>query len=510
VAASGCSVANVHYRSRENDLMSTKRVFATAIIVWSLEPTLFPAHACADHCQDHAVERIERLGGKIDLYVNPAKQVSWSQSAKELSSSDPKTVTFFNTNLTDLELALVTEALVQIGNITRLELSYTKVKGETLGCLTSVTSLRELDLSSSPITGDGLLQLARLCQLKSISLNNTSLPIDSFVYFKNELAPYLTTLQLSGVKVVDPCLQPVGAAQFLRLIGHFSALEHLDLSQTLAVSGSSNDADGVSKWYALARLHGLTELNLSNNNLDEAAVPAIACLTKLIVLNLAGNKNLTDDGLADLWPPKEEDGRHDALETGLNHLIKLNLSGTQLTDLGLSAIADWNAQLVELYIADTHTLVSPHSPDVLSKFTNLTTLNLSDTGVNDELFRGMWTDDKLVKLESLDISGTAITDRGLIAEKPRLAVGFRRLKTLYSADTKVTTGGVNRRNALNAFLPPPPDLVLSSPQSIAPQAPAKSIAPQPNERSVAPRAAAKVVSPRQRFDMKREDIRMRQ
>jgi Leucine-rich repeat (LRR) protein len=457
--------------------MSTTRLIATALLVGSLQPALVPGQACADPCVDNAIGRLQRFGGKVDPYTNPVGEPSWSQPAGPLSSSQSKTVAFFNTNLTDLDLILVTEALVQIGNVKRLNLSNTKLKGETLGCLAGMASLQELDLSSTPISGHGLRQLALLGQLSSVSLDNTCLDKDSFICFQFKFKNSLKTLHFSGATVLDACLQPLGAAGILELIRKFSALEYLDLSRTLAVPGSTEAADGVSNLKPLGDLVQLTALNLSSNNLIDQAIPPLAQLTKLTELNLAGNNFLTNQGLAVLWHPKKE-GPPDPLDDGLK---RLDLSGTQLTDAGLAALAARNRQLVDLNISGTYTLINPRYPIDLGYLANLSKLNISNTGIDDELFRAIWMGGKLNQLASLDISGTMVTDRGLTTDPPHPAVGFMGLRTLYSADTKVTTGGVNRRNALRAsLLPPGAARVAAAP---APGHPAPS-RPQPRGDAV--------------------------
>jgi internalin A len=423
------------------------------MIVASLHSTLVQQEARADHRQDKALARLMAFGGAVNLHSCTDQKTSWSQPAKKLSSSDPKTVTFFNTYLNDRDLASLSDALVQIENIKRLDLSNTRVTGESLGMLAGMASLDELDLSHTPISADGLLELRTLTRLKCINLNNTFLPRDSFAGFVSAFAPSLRSLQLSGARVCDPHLQPVGADDVLRMIGQLHALESLALSQTFSGPGTVDLKDGISDLQPLAALCNLTELDLSNNNLAMGAMQTVKTLTNLTALKLAGNKKLNDDGLADLWSSTQA-GAQTPIKEGLQQLTKLDLSGTHLTDVGLSEIANHHTQLAELSLSGTLTLVDRDSPALLGKLTKLSKLDISDTGVDDASFRAIWKTDEFHKLVSLDISGTMVTDKGLTTDEPR-AVGFAFLETLYCADTKVTTGGVNRRNALNASVAPP-------------------------------------------------------
>jgi len=445
--------------------MSTTRLIATAIIVGSLLPTLVPNPARADPCLENAVRWLQRFGGKVDRYEHPAKEPTLAQPAKPLSPWDPKTVTFFNTNLSDLDLVLVSDALLQIGNLTRMDLRYTRLKGESLGVLAGIASLRELELSSTPISSRGLLELTLLGQLTSIGLDNTSLPYDSSVVFQCKFQATLRSLHLAGARIVDPGLRPLGANGILQWISHFSELESLDLSQTLAVPGSPEAEHGVSSLQPLTCLQKLTALNLANNNLNERTLTPLLQLTNLTVLSLAGNRKLKDSSLVALWP---------SIGSALDRLTKLNLSGTQLTDAGLAAIVSRNINLVDINISSTYTLTSSAGAISLGRLNELLKLDISGTGVNDAVFRTIWEGGRLNKLDSLDISGTMVTDRGLTSDKPQPAVGFMLLDSLYCADTKVTTGGVNRRNALRASIAPPATAAAATPQAHGEPSPSRA------------------------------------
>jgi hypothetical protein len=149
-----------------------------------------------------------------------------------------------------------------------------------------------------------------------------------------------------------------------------------------------------------------------------------------------------------LWHPAALQSLPPATVSAPDQLTKLNLSGTGLTDAGLRALASRNRGLLELDISKTNTLLCKEAPASLGELTHVKKLNIANTGVNNALFRAIWAAGKFPALASLDISGTLVTDKGLVTEPPNLAIGFTSVKELFCADTRVTAAGVNRRNAL--------------------------------------------------------------
>jgi hypothetical protein len=431
--------------------MTNIRLFASAVIVGVLQSTLFPQGAYADGIPEWVADRLARFGGKVESYETNATTPSWSvrnktffapASAEKFSTSRGTAVTFRNTSLGDLELALLADALAHIPNLQKLDLSYTKVKGESLGLLAGIGSLTYLDLSNTPLCGEGLGELTRLCRLTHVGLNGTNVPLDAFTFFVYRFAHSLKSLDLSGATVFGPGLQPVGAAYLLKLLRQFCHLTHLNVSQALVTPGPKGKPVPLSDLRDLAVHRNLKELDLSNDNLADGAMQCLGTLKNLTRLRLAGNDNLTDAGLTYLWPP----GR----KNGLHRLCSVDLSGTKMTDKTLWNLADQNRCLRELYLSGTPTLVRQDSAAALDKLFFLNRLDISGTGVDNTLFRRIWQGNPFLFLflEYLDISATKVTDDGLATEGSNLAVGFPTLKMLFCADTGVTPGGVNHRNAL--------------------------------------------------------------
>jgi hypothetical protein len=428
--------------------MSTRRLTAIAIVAGFLYLSLATHDLCADSRQERAVERLKTFGGFVHAYSPPVHKTFLPTATGPLSATDPKSVIFFNTSLRDIDLAVLADSLIEIGNLQRLVLSYTRVTGTLPPAVAAIGSLEEIDLSSTPISGEGLVGLTLPTNLKRVSLNDTTLPRDAFDVFTRDIAPRLTTLQLSGARVVDPQMQPVDSKTIALFIGRCTLLEHLDLSGALASRGSKEEKNGVADLSNLTGLVQLTELNLASDNLRNSALSSVVQLTQLTALNLSGSARLNDNDLSSVWPAASP-------LLGLHNLQRLNLSGTHLTDAQVPELAAQLQDLTDLNISDTYTLVDDKAAASLDQLTNLTRLSIANTGVNDRSFRAIWKGDCLRKLGSLDISGTMVTDRGLTTPNP-LDVGFKELRELFAADTKITTGGVKRRNAILASLNPPP------------------------------------------------------
>jgi hypothetical protein len=172
--------------------------------------------------------------------------------------------------------------------------------------------------------------------------------------------------------------------------------------------------------------------------------------TNLKGLDLADNPEITDEGLRQLERRAFEE---------------LSVSGTgwpkngnaAVTDTGVSALLTNNRNtLTSLNLAGTATLADPNSKAIraIRQMKNLATLSLAGTGINNAGLREVWRVDKdvwpLTGLLSLDISNTSVTDAGFVDDKGN--VGLPNLKTIRigAADLKITTGGVNRRNAFVA------------------------------------------------------------
>jgi hypothetical protein len=422
--------------------MASAHLVAAAMVLGFYQATPALPDADSAACPEEAVRCIEHFGGRVIKVVESPAAPGVDRDADPACPPVHRGVKFLNTHFTDLDLVAVAGALMQIEDLERVDLSYTRVKGESLACLAWLPSLKELDLSAAPISGDGLHALACLGPLERLKLNRASLYLHDLFDMQAALGSRLKMLHISGAWVLDPCSRPMEAGDILNWVVGFTKLEDLGLAGTLAAPGTVGEKCGVTSLTPLKNLKcTLTRLDLSNNNLKTGATVDLTQLENLNDLRLRGNADLRDSDLA----PIGKAGR----------LKVLDLSGTQLTDGALIALVTDNKCLVDLNIAGTFTLVNRSASDALSKLSDLKTLNIGSTGVRDETFRAIWRGGALPNLTYVDISGTMVTDRGLASAGPPPDVGFRKLNSINIAGSRVTNAGLNHRNALLAPVPQP-------------------------------------------------------
>ncbi len=182
----------------------------------------------------------------------------------------------------------------------------------------------------------------------------------------------------------------------------FKQLSALTLLRTLNLAGTNFSdeycvASGSDK-PAIEQLPAdLSNLDLRDCKLSDAATPALARFTKLRALRFSGksgNTTITDEGLTPL--------------KSLKSLKLLALDDLWITNAGITTIADLN-QIEELYLAAT--VVEDDSIATISKFPSLKKLRLSKTSVSDAALESL----KACKLlQELDLSeNSIITDAGL-------------------------------------------------------------------------------------------------
>ena len=111
-------------------------------------------------------------------------------------------------------------------------------------------------------------------------------------------------------------------------------------------------------------------------------------------------------------------------------LYALGLTGTDISDEGLSYLVDFN-HLARLYISGTN--ITDHGLQHLSGLENLEYLSLDDCNITDEGVRHL---QNLKTLESLSLDGTDITDEGL-----KHLRSLTNLKDLSVSNTGVTDEG---------------------------------------------------------------------
>jgi hypothetical protein len=145
---------------------------------------------------------------------------------------------------------------------------------------------------------------------------------------------------------------------------------------------------------------------------------------------------LGDDFLFDVvWVSVVEDFGDDDVRhlKVLTNLVRLDLSGTQVTDAGLEHL-ERLTNLTDLYLSGTQ--VTDAGLGHLRGLTNLEYLYLRDTQVTDA---GLEHLKELTKLTKLDLRDTQVTDAGL-----EHLEGLTKLELLALDGTQVTSEGVKK------------------------------------------------------------------
>jgi Protein kinase domain/Leucine Rich repeat len=191
---------------------------------------------------------------------------------------------------------------------------------------------------------------------------------------------YLTHLPLKILLLTQTDLTDQG----MPAIGKIKDLNRVDIDRTYITSkGLAN----------LANLPNLTDLSVKEDKLDDAAFAVFTRLPKLEVLDIGKNANITNAGVSKL--------------STLSNLKVLRMGNMPVSDEGL---ADFG------------------------KLHKLRTLDLSETDITDKAL------DKIsgLPLRSLNLSGTAVSDDGILLLKQCLTLDHLRI----SSCPKVTKAAV--------------------------------------------------------------------
>jgi serine/threonine protein kinase/Leucine-rich repeat (LRR) protein len=216
-------------------------------------------------------------------------------------------------------------------------------------------------------------------------------------------------------------------------------------------------------------------------NVDDSSLQSLAAIhpENLKTLSLSGTR-VTDQGLTAL--------------RGFDRLVDLNLSGTQITDEGVKVLSSF-AQLHELDL--TRTRITNHAVSHLAALPNLSVLKLSDNNLTDAALL------HLPHVRSLALDGTGVTDAGLQQLATQTGLGF-----LSVSRTKVTPFGIAK---LQAALPKceiehlpdaaqnPSDPFANKQTLQAGKAPAASDHPTPQSKAPPAPSDSKSTAPRKWF-----------
>jgi Leucine-rich repeat (LRR) protein len=438
-----------------------------------------PTISRADAARQTAMRWILELGGVVTIISGPDATATQVNRAEDVPDGawTWKELSFADTPLRDADLADMPElpglkslslrktavgdaGLVQVSRLTdlaTLDLSGTRVTDAGLAALESLVDLRDLNIRDTAITDEGLQRLATLTRLEKLYLGDNRVTDAGLAAIKPLVR--LRQLELEGTQVTQPAVSQFTAAlPELALIWTPPAPDR-QLARSVLDEGGNVDVrlpgqDGAVEVSRLADLPAadfkVTTVRLSGvRELSAPVLAGLSELTDLQKLDLAGSGATTPT--------------LDAVEP-LKHLRELGLGQLDLDPLRVEAlraalpecritwdrssdrdVATWVCQRGgwvsvalpngELQAELREGMPLPGGPFTLRAISLRNTADLTD----DELSRMAG----LAQLESLDLSGTPVSDAGL----EHLA-GCRGLRELNLSQTKVGDGGVPRLMAL--------------------------------------------------------------
>jgi small GTP-binding protein len=316
--------------------------------------------------------------------------------------------------------------------LTSLDLSTNGVRSAGARAIAErLTELTSLNLSGNGIDEEGVLAIARSGSETALDLGWNAVTAACVLAIADGL-PGLRSLSLARAQLTDEASRRVG--QRLRALTHLNLhlvdlAEHgLALVESLPPLTSLNLANcHISKDVAMATSHHLgtlTSLNLDFNQVDDAAMSAIALrLKNLVSLSVAGNE-ISASSIA-------------AVAGGLPALKSLNIGfvgpgedGDVLLRVaaGLPKLTAFRAGRVVATARALHSL--------MAGLPELTSLGLYDAGIDDEAI--IMLGEGGGRLITLDLSMNQISDRGARV----IASNMTSLVSLSLSQNKIGAAGV--------------------------------------------------------------------
>ncbi|MBI1872622.1 MAG: hypothetical protein HYS05_01875 [Acidobacteria bacterium] len=344
------------------------------------------------------------------------------------------------------------------GRIVDISLARTWATDADIERIAGLESLKRLDLSLTYISDRGIGRLKGLDHLEELNLFAAEFITDAAMAFLRGHRQ-LTRLNLRGTDVTDTSLV---------YVAELSGLKSLDISFTQITDVGLEH---------LASLTELEELNLGGNKISGVGLHVLKLLPKLRKLSFYGIQRRNAGWC---WAPVVTDLELETLAL-LSGLEDLNIGfgvalgaprptdlgpadgeaecriagGTRITDLGLAKLAKL-AKLRHLDLSGS--AITVRGLKTLANLPHLERLSLWNvTGIDDGAAPYL---EALGNLTSLDLSNTAVGDETLV----RLA-RLSKLQRLYVGETKVTPEG------LTAFQRQRPASVVSWGTRPAPRVP---------------------------------------
>ncbi|KAG1354969.1 receptor-like protein EIX2 [Cocos nucifera] len=243
----------------------------------------------------------------------------------------------------------VSETLATFGHLKYLDLSINNINGVIPRSIGNLHSLVNLYLSQNNISGEIPRSIENLCKLNELDVSRNNI--------NGEIADIIERWSING-EIAD-------------IIERWSKC----IKNTLDANGS---------------LHGLTNLDLSYNNLSGTVPESLAQLSTLQRLHLTSNSfigHLTEAHFAILWRLKYLDLSYNFFEVILNH--------------------DWNPPYNAQWIDTCFCHLGPKFPTWLQTQTNLTGLELSENSISEDIPSWFWD----LHITRLNLSQNSMTGK---------------------------------------------------------------------------------------------------
>lgn len=295
--------------------------------------------------------------------------------------------------------------------------------GDNSGKLVAVAAnfpeLTSLSLQTTSIDVADLPKLAAISKLTSLCISESKNLTDA------DFAGLPVLAQLKSLDLSQSKIQTLG-------LERFPGLTSLNLSGT-----EINDAS----LHNIALLADLYSLHLNGTKITDACMPALKNCPRLGSVSLP-NTEITTAGakqllalptVGDLNLSKTKVSDEFLAHVNSSSVHRLLLSGTGISDQGVKSLKG-NHRISDLDLRGTQ--VTSACLDDLATFRNLQYLNLSSTKVDDE---GLKKLAPLKKLHGLNLSDTSVSDAGVDA-----LIALAPTGTLQLVETKVTMEGLRR------------------------------------------------------------------
>lgn len=379
-----------------------------------------------------------------------------------------RSLTLEGTEITDEGIRRIAAAR----SLRSLEISSMRVSDAACRELAKHAHLRELDLKSAELTDLGLKELASLRTLRTLNLNNNkAITKDGLAHLAS--LPSLQMLHVTDTAIDDQAVDVLASLSRLRIIDvrstKLSSQGALRLKSALPAAIVFHDSlpqlefeARVEKWVEDQR--GTIRQWTTGRPNTPYAVSSVRFGDGAPVSGAARLVGLTSiESL--IWPNlKSADSEVEAISK-LTSLTFLNLTNSDLTEVGLSQLAALR-QLEHLYLNGSSKL-SGKSLTELVAFKNLQVLGLSNLSCTDAELGALAGLPSLAQVDLVSCPNVTSTGLAHLAGLPLLTTldlrgtpiddnaadflgGARALRLLYLQDTKLTSAGIDK---LKAALP---------------------------------------------------------